>query len=69
MNFKQLTSQAFDGHVACDTASRSEIVLPLILNGELIGVLDLDSPVRDRFDEEDERFLKEVADIFVQSLA
>ena len=59
----------FDGHIACDAASRSEIVLPLIKNGELIGVLDLDSPVENRFDEEDERLLLRIAEIFVNSLA
>jgi len=58
----------FDGHIACDAASRSEIVLPLVLNGQLIGVLDLDSPVTSRFDEEDERLLRKIADIFVRSL-
>ena len=58
----------FDGHIACDAASRSEIVLPLVLNGQLIGVLDLDSPVASRFDEEDERLLRKIADIFVRSL-
>ena len=60
---------AFEGHIACDAASRSEIVLPLIKDGELIGVLDLDSPVGDRFDEEDERFLANVARLFISSLA
>ena len=60
---------AFDGHIACDLASRSEIVLPLVRNGELIGVLDLDSPVKNRFDEEDERLLQKIADIFISSLA
>lgn len=59
---------AFDGHIACDAASRSEIVLPLIRDGELIGVLDLDSPVRNRFDSEDERLLVSVAELFVASL-
>jgi GAF domain-containing protein len=59
---------AFDGHIACDSASRSEIVLPLIKGGELIGVLDLDSPVENRFDEEDERFLVRVAKLFIASL-
>lgn len=60
---------AFEGHIACDTASRSEIVLPLLSSGELIGVLDLDSPVKDRFDEEDERFLQQVAEIYLRSVA
>ena len=60
---------AFEGHIACDVASRSEIVLPLVRDGELIGVLDLDSPVKNRFDEEDERLLRKIADIFICSLA
>jgi GAF domain-containing protein len=45
---------AFDGHIACDSASASEIVVPLIRDGELIGVLDIDSPTIGRFTEEDE---------------
>jgi GAF domain-containing protein len=45
---------AFPGHIACDSASASEIVVPLIRDGDLIGVLDLDSPSRGRFTEEDE---------------
>ena len=45
---------AFPGHIACDAASRSEIVVPLIREGEVIGVLDIDSPNRARFDAEDE---------------
>lgn len=61
--------QAFEGHIACDAASQSEIVLPLIRDGALIGVLDLDSPVRDRFDDQDERFLKQIANLYVRSLA
>lgn len=59
---------AFAGHIACDAESRSEIVLPLVRKGELIGVLDLDSPLPDRFGAEDERLLKEVADIYIRSL-
>jgi GAF domain-containing protein len=61
--------QAFQGHIACDAASRSEIVLPLIKDGDLIGVLDLDSPVENRFAEEDEQLLQKIADIFIRSLA
>lgn len=54
----------FPGHIACDAASKSELVLPLKrASGELIGVLDLDSPIRDRFDEEDERGLQAIAQI------
>jgi GAF domain-containing protein len=45
---------AFPGHIACDSASASEIVVPLIRDGELIGVLDIDSPNKARFTEEDE---------------
>ena len=45
---------AFPGHIACDAASASEIVVPLIRNGELLGVLDIDSPKTGRFSEEDE---------------
>ena len=45
---------AFPGHIACDSASNSEIVVPMIRDGELIGVLDIDSPITGRFDEADE---------------
>ena len=45
---------AFAGHIACDSASNSEIVVPLIRDGELLGVLDIDSPKPGRFTEEDE---------------
>src|SRR6218665_1333504 len=45
---------AFPGHIACDSASRSELVVPLVHNGELIGVLDIDSPVIARFDADDQ---------------
>jgi len=44
---------AFPGHIACDAASRSELVVPIVADGRLLGVLDLDSPVPDRFDHED----------------
>ena len=53
---------AFPGHIACDSASNSEIVLPLIRDGQLLGVLDIDSPGHARFDEEDEAGLRQVAD-------
>jgi len=59
---------AFEGHIACDTASRSEIVIPLVKDGELLGVLDLDSPVRNRFSQEEERLLVEIAEIFLNSI-
>lgn len=46
---------AFPGHIACDSASESELVVPLIRNGFVMGVLDLDAPVKSRFSEEDAR--------------
>ncbi|OTA20737.1 histidine kinase [Xenorhabdus beddingii] len=48
----------FPGHIACDAASNAEIVLPLEINGQVIGVLDIDSTVFDRFDENDENGLE-----------
>lgn len=57
----------FPGHIACDSKSNSEIVVPLIKDQKLIGVLDLDSPSLDRFDDEDARGLNELAEIFIQS--
>lgn len=55
----------FPGHIACDSASNSEIVVPLIAQGQLIGVLDLDSPSFARFDDEDAKGLNELAEIFL----
>ena len=52
---------AFPGHIACDVASRSELVVPLIADGALIGVLDLDSPLPGRFDDEDAAGCAELA--------
>ncbi|AXA85231.1 diguanylate cyclase [Lysobacter oculi] len=52
---------AFPGHIACDSASRSEIVIPLLRDGALIGVLDIDSPLPARFDEDDQRGLEAIA--------
>lgn len=60
---------AFEGHIACDAASRSEIVIPLLRDEELLGVLDVDSPVIERFDENDEKLLCEIADIYLRSIA
>ncbi|MCG8710003.1 GAF domain-containing protein [Brenneria sp. 4F2] len=51
---------AFPGHIACDAASNAEIVLPLVVKGRLIGVLDIDSTVYQRFDADDEEGLKAV---------
>jgi L-methionine (R)-S-oxide reductase len=53
--------EKFPGHIACDTASRSELVVPLLRGSELVGVLDLDSPLRARFDEEDARGIESLA--------
>ena len=59
---------AFPGHIACDSASRSEIVLPLVRDGELLGVLDIDSPRPDRFDEGDEAGLRPIAEILAKAI-
>ena len=58
----------FPGHIACDGASNSEIVVPLIDREQLIGVLDLDSPSVGRFDDEDAKGLNELAQIFVGAI-
>ncbi len=60
---------AFPGHIPCDSASRSELVVPLFLGASLIGVFDFDSPVRDRFDEDDQHGLETLAGLFLASLA
>ena len=59
---------AFPGHIACDSASNSEIVLPLIRDGELIGVLDIDSPKKARFDAEDEAGVVKLGEILSRVL-
>ena len=59
---------AFPGHIACDSASNSEIVVPLLRGGELIGVLDLDSPRLARFQPHDARGIESLARIFEASL-
>lgn len=59
---------AFPGHIACDSASNSEIVVPIVRGGQLLGVLDLDSPVHGRFDADDARGLEALVRIFVESL-
>ena len=57
--------QAFPGHIACDTASRSEIVVPLVKNGRLLGVLDLDSPKLNRFDAADQAGLEKLTAVLL----
>ncbi|MBF8777304.1 GAF domain-containing protein [Pseudomonas fulva] len=57
---------AFAGHIACDSASNSELVIPLIKAGRLVGVLDLDSPTVGRFSEADQAGLEQLAAIFLE---
>jgi len=59
---------AFPGHIACDSESNSEVVVPIIAGGRLLGVLDLDSPVLDRFDDADARGLERLVAVFVQGV-
>lgn len=59
---------AFPGHIACDAASNSEIVVPLLAGGELIGVLDIDSPAHARFDETDQEELERFCAILAEAL-
>jgi len=58
---------AFPGHIACDSASESEVVVPVLRGGEVLGVLDLDSPRQGRFDEADARALERLAALLVES--
>ncbi|XWN52913.1 GAF domain-containing protein [Anoxybacillus flavithermus] len=58
----------FPGHIACDAASQSEIVVPMMKNGVVIGVLDIDSPIKNRFDEIDEQYLQRFVETLVQHL-
>jgi GAF domain-containing protein len=60
---------AFPGHIACDSASNSEVVVPIIAGGRLLGVLDLDSPVLNRFDDADARGLERLVAVFIQGIA
>ncbi len=53
----------FEGHIACDSASNSEIVIPLFKDGKALGVLDIDSPLYSRFSQEDQRILEELAQV------
>lgn len=59
----------FAGHIACDPESKAEIAIPLLNWGSLIGILDLDSPTLNRFDEDDQEGLEAFASVFVASLA
>ena len=55
----------FDGHIACSSLSKSEIVVPLIKEEKLIGVMDLDAPIYSRFKKEEQEFLEEVRNVLV----
>ena len=59
---------AFAGHIACDAASNSEIVVPVFKNGEVFGVLDIDSPLHARFDLDDQAGLEQIVKIFEATL-
>lgn len=58
---------AFPGHIACDSASQSEIVVPIVKNNELFGVIDVDSPVKNRFSKEEKILLEKVAAYMVDN--
>ncbi|WP_040207620.1 GAF domain-containing protein [Neobacillus jeddahensis] len=58
----------FPGHIACDAASQSEIVIPLLKGEKLIGVLDIDSPEKNRFDDTDQQMLEEIVAILLNHL-
>ena len=55
----------FEGHIACDAASESEIVVPIYNQDKIIGVLDIDSPVKARFDQNDKKYLEKFVDILI----
>lgn len=57
---------AFPGHIACDSASRAEIVVPVMKDGKVYAVLDVDSPSEDRFTAEDEAFLEKIAALLAE---
>ena len=58
----------FQGHIACDSHSRSEIVIPIIKEQQLLGVLDVDSPSYNRFSQKDQIFLEKVVELMVEDL-
>ena len=57
----------FPGHIACDAESQSEIVVPLVKEGRLLGVLDIDSPVKERFDTEDQTGLEKLSQMLIEA--
>ncbi|MFD0694583.1 GAF domain-containing protein [Paenibacillus sp. GCM10027628] len=58
----------FPGHIACDAASQSEIVVPILKGSELLGVLDIDSPIKNRFDEIDQRYLEQFVEVLAAAM-
>lgn len=58
----------FSGHIACDAASNSEVVVPIVVDNQLIGVLDIDSPITERFDDDDRLGLEMLVNTFEKSL-
>lgn len=58
----------FKGHIACDSQSQSEIVIPLIKNNQLLGVLDIDSPIKKRFTGKDQKLLEDLVSMFITYL-
>ncbi len=56
----------FDGHIACDSASNSEIVIPLLIKDQVIGVLDIDSPQYNRFDRRDQHELQKIVELLLK---
>lgn len=59
----------FPGHIACDPKSQSEIVIPIIIEDEPFGVLDIDSPILNRFDETDQQYLEKFVDILIEHMS
>lgn len=58
----------FPGHITCDAASQSEIVVPMFIDGQAYGVLDIDSPILERFDDLDQKYLEEFVEILINHL-
>lgn len=58
----------FEGHIVCDSASNSELVIPLIVNDQAIGVLDIDAPILNRFDQDDETYLSKIVALINKKL-
>lgn len=59
---------AFPGHIACDANSKSEIVIPIHVNNDIIGVLDIDAPIKDRFTIEDQQGLENIVQVLIKQL-